>query len=379
MGDTNTGLELRSLIKSSGELEVSLIDLAVPEPGADEVLVRVDATPINPSDLGLLFGAADLSTAKISGSADHPVLTAGLLSGGLKAMAGRLDQSMPVGNEGAGTVVKAGSSPAAQALAGKTVAMIGGAMYAQFRLMKAADCLKLPAGTSAAEGASCFVNPLTALGMVETMRREGHTALVHTAAASNLGQMLQKICLKDGIALVNIVRSEPQAQLLRDIGARHVCVSTSPNFMEELTQAMVDTGATIGFDAIGGGKLAGQILTAMEIAINRAANTYSRYGSNVHKQIYVYGMLDPGPIELNRAYGMAWGVGGWLLFPFLQKIGAERGAALRQRVVDELKTTFASHYTQVISLREVLSPEHIAVYAKRATGAKYLIDPSRAS
>ena len=255
--------------------------------------------------------------------------------------------------------------------------MIGGAMYAQFRLMKAADCLPLPAGTSAAEGASCFVNPLTALGMVETMRREGHTALVHTAAASNLGQMLQKICLKDGISLVNIVRSEPQAQLLRDIGARHVCVTNSPNFMEELTQAMVDTGATIGFDAIGGGKLAGQILTAMEIAINRAAKTYSRYGSNVHKQVYVYGMLDPGPIELNRAYGMAWGVGGWLLFPFLQKVGAERGAALRQRVVDELKTTFASHYTQVISLREVLSPEHIAVYAKRATGAKYLIDPSR--
>jgi len=377
MGDTNTGLELRSLIKSSGELEVSLIDLAVPEPGADEVLVRVEATPINPSDLGLLFGAADLSTAKISGSADHPELTAGLLSGGLKAMAGRLDQSMPVGNEGAGTVVKAGSSPAAQALAGKTVAMIGGAMYAQFRLMKAADCLKLPAGTSAAEGASCFVNPLTALGMVETMRREGHTALVHTAAASNLGQMLQKICLKDGIALVNIVRSEAQAQLLRDIGARHVCVTNLPNFMEELTQAMVDTGATIGFDAIGGGKLAGQILTAMEIAINRAAKTYSRYGSNVHKQVYVYGMLDPGPIELNRAYGMAWGVGGWLLFPFLQKIGAERGAALRQRVVDELKTTFVSHYTQVISLRDVLSPEHIAVYAKRATGAKYLIDPSK--
>jgi hypothetical protein len=292
-------------------------------------------------------------------------------------MAGRLDQSMPVGNEGAGTVVKTGASAAAQALMGKTVAMIGGAMYAQFRLMKAADCLPLPAGASAADGASCFVNPLTALGMVETMRREGHTALVHTAAASNLGQMLQRICLKDGISLVNIVRSEAQAQLLREIGARHVCITTSPNFMEELTQAMVDTGATIGFDAIGGGKLAGQILTAMEIAINRAAKTYSRYGSNVHKQVYVYGMLDPGPIELNRAYGMAWGVGGWLLFPFLQKVGAERIAALRQRVVDELKTTFASHYTQVISLRDVLSPQHIAVYAKRATGAKYLIDPSK--
>lgn len=377
MGDSTTGLELRSLIKANGELEVSFADVPVPEPGPDEVVVRVEATPINPSDLGLLFGAADLSSAKISGSADHPVLTANLLAGGLKAMAGRLDQSMPVGNEGAGTVVKAGASPAAQALRGKTVAMIGGAMYAQFRLMKAAECLALPHDASAADGASCFVNPLTALGMVETMRREGHTALVHTAAASNLGQMLQKICLKDGIALVNIVRSDAQAKLLRDIGATHVVNSSAPDFIDQLTRAIEATGATLGFDAIGGGKLAGQILTAMEVAINRSAKTYSRYGSSVHKQVYIYGMLDPGPTEIVRNFGMTWGVGGWLLFPFIQKIGPERFAALRQRVVDELKTTFASHYTQVISLREVLSPQHIAIYAKRSTGAKYLIDPSR--
>jgi hypothetical protein len=296
----------------------------------------------------------------------------------MKSMAGRLDQSMPVGNEGAGVVVKAGSSEAAQALLGKTVAMIGGAMYAQYRLMKAADCLVLPPGTTPAEGASCFVNPLTALGMVETMRREGHKALVHTAAASNLGQMLNRICLKDGIDLVNIVRSEEQAKLLRDIGAKHICNSTSPGFLEDLTQALVETGATIAFDAIGGGRLAGQILTCMEAAINKTAKVYSRYGSNVHKQVYVYGGLDIRPIELSRGFGMAWGVGGWLLTPFLQKIGPADGAKLRQRVAAELKTTFASHYTKVVSLPEALSLENIAIYNKRATGEKFLINPNKA-
>jgi NADPH:quinone reductase-like Zn-dependent oxidoreductase len=376
--DTKTGLELRSLIKKSGELELSLLPVAIPEAAADEVVARVEAAPINPSDLGLLTGAADMSTAKASGSGDKIVVTATVPEPMMTAMAGRLDQSMPVGNEGAGVVVKAGSSDAAQALLGKTVAMIGGAMYAQYRLMKAVDCLVLPPGTTPAEGASCFVNPLTALGMVETMRREGHKALVHTAAASNLGQMLNRICLKDGIDLVNIVRSEDQAKLLRAIGAKHICNSTSPGFIEDLTQAMVETGATIAFDAIGGGKLAGQILTCMEIAINKTAKVYSRYGSNVHKQVYVYGGLDTRPIELNRGFGMAWGVGGWLLLPFLQKIGPADGAKLRQRVAAELKTTFASHYTRVVSLPEALSLENIAIYNKRATGEKFLINPNKA-
>jgi hypothetical protein len=292
-------------------------------------------------------------------------------------MAGRLDESMPVGNEGAGVVVKTGASDAAKALLGKTVSMIGGAMYAQYRTMRAKDCLVLPEGTTPADGASWFVNPLTALGMTETMRREGHKALVHTAAASNLGQMLNKICLKDGIGLVNIVRSREQADLLRKIGAKHVVDSTSPEFMNELTNALVETGATLAFDAIGGGKLAGQILTCMEIAANKTAKVYSRYGSTVHKQVYIYGSLDPGPVELNRAFGMAWGVGGWLLFPFLQKIGQADGEKLRQRVAAELKTTFASHYTQVVSLQEALQLSHIAVYAKRATGEKYLINPNK--
>jgi NADPH:quinone reductase-like Zn-dependent oxidoreductase len=375
--DGKTGLQLRSLIKNSGELEISLASVPTPEPGPDEVLVRVDASPINPSDLGLLVGAADMSTAKASGTKESPVITAKVPEAAMKAMAGRLDESMPVGNEGAGVVIKTGSSDAAKALMGKTVSMIGGAMYAQYRVVRAKDVMQLPAGTTAADGASWFVNPLTALGMTETMRREGHKALVHAAAASNLGQMLNKICLKDGIDLVNIVRSKEQADILHKIGARHVVDSSAPTFMDDLTNALVETGATIAFDPIGGGKLAGQILTCMETAANKTAKVYSRYGSSVHKQVYIYGSLDPSPVILNRAFGMAWGVGGWLLFPFLMKIGKEDGAKLRQRVVGELKTTFASHYTQVVSLQEALQLDHIAVYGKRATGEKYLINPNK--
>ena len=372
-----SGLQLRSLIRKDGSFELSLADVATPEPGPDQVVVRIEATPINPSDIGLLIGPADLRSAKQSGTADRPVVTATVPPAALKAMAGRLDDSMPVGNEGAGVVVQAGASDAARALLGKTVAMIGGAMYAQYRTIKASDCLVLPPGATAAEGASCFVNPLTSLGMVETMRREGHTALVHTAAASNLGQMLNRICLKDGVGLVNIVRSAEQAKLLRGIGAKHVCDSTSPTFIDDLTDAIVETGATLAFDAIGGGRLASQILACMETAANRTAKVYSRYGSSVHKQVYIYGSLDTGPTELYRSFGMTWGVGGWLLFPFLQKIGPEAAGRLRQRVADELKTTFASHYTQVISLREALQLDTIAAYTRRATGEKFLIDPSK--
>jgi NADPH:quinone reductase-like Zn-dependent oxidoreductase len=377
MSDGKTGLQLRSLIKKSGELELSLANVPVPEPVADEVVVRVEATPINPSDLGLLIGPADMSTAKVSGTKESPVITAKVPDAAMGAMAARLGDSMPVGNEGAGVVIKTGSSDAAKALMGKTVAMIGGAMYAQYRCLKVSECLPLPDGTTPAEGASCFVNPLTALGMTETMRREGHKALVHTAAASNLGQMLNKICLKDGIPLVNIVRSKEQAEILHKIGARHVVDSTAPTFMDDLTNALVETGATIAFDAIGGGRLAGQILTCMEASINKTAKAYSRYGSGVHKQVYIYGSLDPRPVELNRAFGMAWGVGGWLLFPFLMKIGQAEGARLRQRVVAELKTTFASHYTKVVSLQEALQLDNIAVYGKRATGEKFLINPNK--
>jgi NADPH2:quinone reductase len=374
---SRTGLQLRSLVKASGELEISLLDIATPDPAEDEVVVRIEATPINPSDIGLLFGAADLSTAKVSGTPTSPVVTARISPQLMKGMAARLGQSLPVGNEGAGMVVAAGASSAAQALLGKTVAVLGGAMYAQYRCIKVEQCLVLPHGTAPAEGASCFVNPLTALGMVETMRREGHKALVHTAAASNLGQMLNRICLKDQIGLVNIVRKPQQAALLRGMGARHVCDTSSPAFMEDLTQALVDTGATIAFDATGGGKLAGHILSCMEAALSRGAKEYSRYGSTTHKQVYLYGGLDTGPTEFNRNFGMAWGMGGWLLFAFLQRIGTAAAQNLKQRVAAELKTTFASSYSQKISLVEALQLQTIAVYGQRATGAKYLINPNK--
>ena len=372
-----TALQLRSLVKQSGELEVSLASVPVPEPAANEVLVRIEASPINPSDLGLLFGAADMSSVKASGSPERPVVRARIPDAAMKAMAGRMDVSMPVGNEGAGVVVAAGASEAAQALLGKTVAVLGGAMYAQYRCIAADQCLVLPAGATPADGASSFVNPLTALGMVETMRREGHSALVHTAAASNLGQMLNRICMADGVALVNIVRKPEQAELLKAMGAAHVCMAGSAIFLEDLTDALVATGATIAFDATGGGKLAGQILGCMEAALNRTAKEYSRYGSTTHKQVYIYGGLDTGPTEFNRNFGMTWGMGGWLLFPFLQKIGPAAAQLLKQRVAAELKTTFASHYAKEVSLAGVLQPDMIAAYGQRATGVKFLINPNK--
>ena len=371
-----SGLQLRSVIKSNGELQLSLLSIETPAPGPDEVVVRIQATPINPSDIGLLFGAADMTTAKASGNAKEPIITASVPERFMKGMSGRLDQSMPVGNEGAGVVVATGSSDAAKALLGKTVAVLGGAMYSQYRTVPIAMSLLLPEGATPAQGASCFVNPLTALGMVETMRREGHKALVHTAAASNLGQMLNKICMKDGVNLVNIVRKPEQAALLRSIGATYVCDQSSPNFLEDLTQALVETGATVAFDATGGGKLGGQILTCMEAALNRTAKEYSRYGSTTYKQVYLYGGLDTSPTEFNRSFGMAWGMGGWLLFPFLQKIGATATQTLKARVAAELTTTFASHYAQQISLAQALGLDAIAAYGLRSTGTKYLINPS---
>jgi NADPH2:quinone reductase len=372
-----TGLQLRSTVKSSGELELSLVSVVSAGPAPDEVVVRIEAAPINPSDIGLLFGAADMSSAKVSGTPTQPLVSAPIPERLMKSMTGRLDQSLPVGNEGAGVVVAAGTSDAAQALLGRTVAVLGGAMYAQYRCIKADQCLPLPPGTTPAEGASCFVNPLTALGMVETMRREGHTALVHTAAASNLGQMLNKICIKDQIGLVNIVRKPEQAAMLKSIGARHVCDAAAATFIDDLTAALVATGATLAFDATGGGKLAGQILSCMETALNASAKEYSRYGSTTHKQVYLYGGLDTSPTEFNRNFGMAWGIGGWLLFPFLQRIGAQAAQALKQRVASELKTTFASSYSKVISLAQALQMDAIAVYGKRATGVKYLINPNK--
>ena len=369
--------QLRSTVTNDGNLELTLVDIETPSPGPDEVVVRVEAAPINPSDLGLLIGPADMTRAEAAGTADHPVVTAPIPEHLLPGLAARLGESLPAGNEGAGVVIEAGTDEAAQALLGKTVAVLGREMYSQHRLVNASQCLRLPEGTTPAEGASCFVNPLTVIGMVETMRHEGHTALVHTAAASNLGQMLQKLCTADGVELVNIVRKPEQVELLKSIGATHVVNSSEPSFKDDLTDAFAETGATIAFDATGGGRLASDILTAMEAAAMRNAGAFTRYGSTVHKQVYIYGGLDTSPTELRRNYGMAWGLGGWLLTPFLERVGLEETERLRQRVAAELKTTFASSYAREISLVEALDLENIAVYNQRATGAKYLVNPNK--
>ena len=370
-----SALELRSLVTSQGTLELSLHDVPVPTPADNQVLVRIEAAPINPSDLGLLVAGADMSSATTAGTPERPVVTAPLGAGALGLLSARIDESLPVGNEGAGTVVAAGSSPAAQALLGKTVGVAGGAMYTQYRVVDAAGCLVLPDGATAKDGASSFVNPLTALGMVETMRRERHSALVHTAAASNLGQMLVKLCITDGIPLVNIVRKPEQEELLRSLGAVHVCNTASPTFSTDLVEALKATSATLAFDATGGGTLTSQILNGMEEAASSTAAEYSRYGSTVHKQVYIYGGLDTGPTILTRNFGMAWGLGGWLLTPFLQGAGAETIGRLRARVAAELTTTFASTYTREVSLAGMLTPDAFNGYVKRATGEKFLVTP----
>jgi NADPH:quinone reductase len=368
-------LELRSLVTEQGTLELSLEAVSVPAPTSSQVVVRVEAAPINPSDLGLLLAGADMASATVGGTSERPAVTVPLVEGALRALAGRVGKSLPVGNEGAGTVVAAGESPDAQALLGRTVAIAGGAMYAQYRTTEASAGLVLPEGVSAREGASSFVNPLTALGMVETMRREGHGALVHTAAASNLGQMLVKLCLEEGVPLVNIVRKPEQEALLRSIGAVYVCNSASTSFMRDLVAAVTATSATLAFDATGGGNLASQILTAMEAAANATASEYSRYGSTVRKQVYIYGGLDRSPTTLTRNFGFAWGVGGWLLTPFLLSIGPDAFAQLRARVAAGLQTTFASTYTSEISLADVLAPAVFSRYVKQATGEKFLVNP----
>mgnify|MGYP002628407996 FL=1 len=372
---TKTGLQLRSTVKEDHTLEITLVDMAVPEPGPDEVLVQVEATPLNPSDLALLFGPADLTTIRVSGTAEQPMVTADIPAALMKMVAGRIGQSMPVGNEAAGTVIGAGASDAAQALIGKRVGIIGGAMYSQYRCVNAFMCLELAAGTTATEGASCFVNPLTALAMVETMRSENHTALVHTAAASNLGQMLNRICMNEDVALVNIVRKVEQEAILKAMGAKYIVNTTSDSYYDDLTDALAETGATLAFDATGGGKLAGQILSCMEAAALRSMTEYNGYGSDVFKQVYIYGGLDRNPTTLTRNFGFSWSLSGFLLTPFLQKVGIEKSIQMRAKVAAEIKTTFASHYTKEVSLAEALSAEAISVYGKQATGEKYLIKP----
>ena len=372
----NVSKQIRSEVTKEGKLLIYVESTAMPEPKEDEVLIRIEASPINPSDLGLLIGPADVSSMSVSGEGENAVVTMDIPEGLLRMLETRLDQSLPVGNEGGGVVVKAGSKDL-EDLVGKTVGVAGGSMYSQYRCVNAASCFVMHEGVTSAESASCFVNPLTALGMVETMRLENHSALVHTAAASNLGQMLIKICLDEDVPLVNIVRKEEHVDMLNGLGAKFVCNSSKETFMQDLVSALVETGATIGFDATGGGKLSGQILTAMEVAANQTATEYNRYGSNTFKQVYIYGGLDRSPTTLNRAFGFSWGLGGWLLTPFIGRVGPERFEELKQKVADEIKTTFASHYTKEISLEEVLQPENINVYSKQATGEKYLVNPNK--
>ena len=372
----NVSKQIRSEVTKEGKLLIYVESTAMPEPKEDEVLIRIEASPINPSDLGLLIGPADVSSMSVSGEGENAVVTMDIPEGLMRMLETRLDQSLPVGNEGGGVVVKAGSKDL-EDLVGKTVGVAGGSMYSQYRCVNAASCFVMHEGVTSAESASCFVNPLTALGMVETMRLENHSALVHTAAASNLGQMLIKICLDEDVPLVNIVRKEEHVDMLNSLGAKFVCNSSKDTFIQDLVNALVETGATIGFDATGGGKLAGQILTAMEVAANQTATDYNRYGSNTFKQVYIYGGLDRSPTTLNRAFGFSWSLGGWLLTPFIGRIGTERFEELKQKVADEIKTTFASHYTKEISLEEVLQPDNINVYSKQATGEKYLVNPNK--
>ena len=375
----NSSKEIRSMVTSDGNIEISIAKVEMPIPGDDEVLIEVHAAPINPSDLGLLLSfAADLSTINVSGSGDETVTSMKIHPALMGAMKPRIDESMPVGNEGSGIVIDAGAN--AKELIGKTVGLAGGSMYSQYRCVPAANCLVMEEGTSPAEAASSFVNPLTALAFIETMKMENHTAIVHTAAASNLGQMLVKICINDDIPLVNIVRKQEQVDILKDIGAELVCNTSDSNFMESLVSALVTTGATLGFDATGGGnggELPGQILAAMEVAANKTAKEYSRYGSDTYKQVYIYGGLDQSPTILKRSYGMSWGLGGWLLTPMIGRIGMEKFQAMRARVAKEIKTTFASSYANEISFEEMLQPEIIKSYAKQATGQKYLVNPQK--
>ena len=370
----STGREIRSTVTDDGRVTMAVQETEIPAPGPDEVVLRIGAAPINPSDLGMMFAGADLSAAQSDGG-DASAVVAPLSDAALAANRARLGTPMPCGNEGGATVVAAGSSDAAQGLLGKVVGFLSGSAYATYRTVHVASCLEMHDGTTPDQAAACFVNPLTALGMVETMRAEGHTGLVHTVGASNLGQMLHRICLDDGVPLVNIVRKPEHVELLRSAGAEHVVDSSADSFRADLRDALSATGATIAFDAIGGGEMAGTLLSAMEQVASASAE-FSRYGSDTHKQVYIYGGLDRGPTTLRRDFGMSWGLGGWLLTPFLGKIGADGRERLRKRVADEIATTFASSYGLRITLDEAVDPSVVKRYGRMATGDKALVTPN---
>jgi NADPH:quinone reductase len=371
-----TALELRSTLADDGIVTLGIRETDVVEANEDQVVIRVEAAPINPSDLGMMFAGGDTSATLPAGDGFHDAVAVALTEAAVDAQRARLGKPMPVGNEGGGVVVAAGSSPDAQALLGRTVGFLSGNAYAQYRTLHVSQCLPMADGTDPADAAAAFVNPLTALGMVETMRAEGHTALVHTVGASNLGLMLNRICLDDGVGLVNIVRKHEHVEQLRSLGAEHVVDSSADSFVDDLTGALRSTGATIAFDAIGGGDLASILLSRMEKVAAERAGEFSRYGSDTHKQVYIYGGLDRAPTTLRRDFGMSWSLGGWLLTPFLVKIGPEAADRLRQRVADEITTTFASSYGTRLSLADAVDPAQVKRYARMATGDKALVTPN---
>ena len=368
-----TGLQLFSNIKQTGELELTLQEVDVPQPAAGQVLVKMEASPINPSDMWPMFGPADLTEAKVSD--DGNTLTAPVAAQFIAMVKSRHDQVLPIGNEGAGTVVAAGEG--AEGLMGKIVGVMGGASYAQYVCVPAYSCLPHKDGVTAVQAAASFVNPLTALGMVGTMQLEGHTALVHTAAASNLGQMLNKLCLADGVDLVCVVRKQEQVDILQAQGAKHIVNSSSDTYHKDLYAAIAATGATLAFDATGGGQLASDILATMEAILSKDTKGLNTYGSSTMKQVYLYGALDTGPTILQRAYGMTWGVGGWLMPNYLARVGNEKAAEMQQRVANEITSTFASSYTKELSLAEMLSLSEVAGYVAKKTGEKYYVNPQK--
>ncbi|KAA1192579.1 NADH oxidase [Pseudohalioglobus sediminis] len=364
-----TGKQLFSTL-ADGKLTVEVTETEFADPSGNQVLVRMEAAPINPSDLALLTSAADLENAEYSPGK----FVASMPEPFNSAQKGRHGLRLPVGNEGAGTVVAAGDSESAQALVGQRVACVPGNAYSQYCIADAAMCLPL-GDISSQDGASAFVNPMTALGFVETARKEGQGAIIHTVGASNLGQMLIKICQEDDIPLVNIVRKQEHVDLLSGLDAKHIVNSAEDDFFDQLCGQIDATGAYFGFDPIGGGKLADTCFRAMEQVAVKKMSEYSRYGSDQPKKMYIYGRLDMGPTILTPAYGFGWTLSGWLLTPFLQNAGMETVIRMRQRVLDGLTSTFASSYKRSVSLEEMLTREAVLDYRLMKTGEKYLVTP----
>ena len=374
-GAVNSTLTVRSEVRPDGTLELSLRSMPLPGPGPDEIVVELEAAPLHPADISQLLGPADLSSGQRTGSGEDSKIVFQIPDARLPSMAARNGKSLAVGNEGAGVVIATGDNQ--QKLLGKMVAVMGGAMLSRHRVVNVSNALMLPDGAAASTGAAALINPLTLLSMIETMREEGHGALVHTAAASSLGQMLNRVCFQDGIPLVNVVRRPEQASLLTSQGASFVCDSSSETFVRDLDAAVAATGATLAFDAVSGGPLAGQILSAMERACNASATECRRYGSEMHKQVYFYGGLDTRPTQLDRSYGMAWGVGGWLIFSKLKRMAPGKVDAMKARIVSELDSTFSTKFTAEISFTDLMRKEYFDAIARRSTGDKYLINPKR--